>query len=81
MDTPEKRPAPRRRRRAVEVDRLRALALQQMLDKLESGELSVAELLKVIALESPGPAEDNLPPGDWVLQLLEEPKGEPADDA
>ena len=81
MDTPDRRPAPRKRRRTVEVDRLRALALQQMLDKLEDGELSVAELLKVIALESPAPAEDNLPPGDWVLQLLEEPKGEPADDA
>ena len=80
MDTPDKRPAPRKRRRAVEVDRLRQLALQQMLDKLEGGELSVAELLKVIALEAPPQVEERQPTGDWVLQLLEEPPGEPVND-
>ncbi|NLD52785.1 MAG: hypothetical protein GX650_07795 [Clostridiales bacterium] len=76
MDTPKVPRPVRKRRRAVEVDRLRELALQQMLDRLEQGELSVAELLKVIALEAPPQTEKKRPDGDWVLQLLEDPPDE-----
>ena len=76
MDTPKVPRPVRKRRRAVEVDRMRELALQQMLDRLEQGELSVAELLKVIALEAPPQTEEKRSDGDWVLQLLEDPPDE-----
>lgn len=58
-----------RRRKPPPPEELRRMAALRLLEKLEADSLSAADLLRVIALESPETQGGNMPGGDWVLAV------------
>ncbi|MHC1786069.1 MAG: hypothetical protein AB9880_03260 [Christensenellales bacterium] len=66
------RKAGRGRKGGEAVLALRQMAAGQLAKKIEAGELTAAELLKVLSL--PGPPEPPQQPlrGDWVLKVAED---------
>ena len=57
----------RRSRKKVDIDALRRDAGLQLLDRLQKGELSTADLLKVMAFSPPEKQQAEPKKGDWVL--------------
>ena len=68
--SPDKTNAPlRRSRKKVDIDALRRDAGLQLLERLQKGELSTADLLKVMAFSPPENQQAEPKKGDWVLVL------------
>ena len=51
---------------------LRAEAVRQLKERLESGDMSTGDLMKVIAMSPPEPEPVQAPQEDWVLSLQED---------
>ncbi len=66
---PKKTGKPRPRLSAAGYETLRREAARQLKERLEAGELSTADLLKVMNMEPPEPEKVKLPEGDWVLSV------------
>ena len=60
---------PRPRLSAAGYETLRREAARQLKERLEAGELSTADLLKVMNMEPPEPEKEKPPEGDWVLSV------------
>ena len=66
---PKKARKPRPRLSAAGYETLRRVVARQLREWLEAGELSTADLLKVMNLEPPEPDMEKPPQGDWVLSV------------
>lgn len=51
---------------------LRVEAVRQLKERLESGDMSTGDLMKVITLSAPEPEPVKAPQEDWVLSLQED---------
>ena len=51
---------------------LRAEAVRQLKERLEGGDMSTGDLMKVIAMSPPEPEPVQAPQEDWVLSLQED---------
>lgn len=71
MDTSQKMPvvSKGRSRKKLDIDALRRDAGLQLYERLKNGELSTADLLKVMALCPPDSQQTKPKAGDWVLVL------------
>ena len=65
----------KRSRRTVGVsgfETLRAEAVRQLKERLEGGDMSTGDLMKVITMSAPEPEPVKEAAGDWVLSLQED---------
>ena len=51
---------------------LRAEAVRQLKERLEGGDMSTGDLMKVITMSAPEPEPVKTAAGDWVLNLQED---------
>ena len=59
--------APRARASSTGFEALRREAARQLRERLDSGELSTADLMKVMNMEPPETEKAKPPEGEWVL--------------
>ncbi len=71
MEKPSKPriPAGKGRKDPGRIAGLREMAAEKLAEKMLLGELSAAELLKIMALTDTAQASDIPPAGDWVLKV------------
>ena len=62
----------RRTAGASGFETLRAEAVRQLKERLEGGDMSTGDLMKVITMSAPEPEPVKAAAGDWVLDLQED---------
>lgn len=64
--------APRRAEGQAGFESLRLEAVRQLKERLEGGDMSTGDLMKVITMSAPEPEPVKAPAGDWVLNPQED---------